>query len=283
MYYNINASVQRASQRLTAFLFLSVFLLTFQSECCADSFERSAEEYRIKGYEEQQKGHFRSALRFYSKALSLGLTNAVVCNDMGILYEQTGDFPRAEEFYSKAITFDRDYLPPYTNLAYFYLSQGDSSKAKTFFHERLKRAPADDPWAQQIRQELYRIDPAYLKRKIQQEARELNEQLVQSARDEFVLQVMRADTHFQRGQKYYEQEDYSAAITEFDRALSLTPDNPKLLKTREKAAYRKKVQDLRERTQSALRHLDLGDTEAAQEEFQEILDTIPEDSIPRPE
>src|SRR3989338_9111911 len=106
-------------RRSTALL-LFISCITFHTYVFADIQEQAAEEYRVLGYAEQQKGNLSEALSYYTKAIELGLNNAVVLNDMGVLYEDINLNARAQEYYLKAIQSDRHYLPPYFNLAYLY-------------------------------------------------------------------------------------------------------------------------------------------------------------------
>jgi tetratricopeptide (TPR) repeat protein len=94
------------------------------------------------------------------------------------------------------------------------------------------------------------------------------------------LQVSRAEKHYQRGQALVGQQKYEEAIEEFDRALTVTPDNPKVLKARMKAQYERDVAEVKKLTEKALEKLNLGEVESAKEEFHRILATFPGESYP---
>ena len=60
------------------------------------------------------------------------MENAVLLNDMGVLYEEIDFYNRAENHYLKAIQLDNKYLPPYINLAYLYQRLGRAEKAAQY-------------------------------------------------------------------------------------------------------------------------------------------------------
>jgi len=277
MYYSINRKLI-----VTAFLLLAISLTTYHPNIYAEVLFQSAEEYRTQGYEEQQKGHFDKALTNYSKAVSLGLENAKVYNDVGVVYEQLGIPDRAEQFYLKAIKQDKDYLPPYTNLAYLYQSIGNTQKAIFYFQERLERATDGDPWKEKVQQELFKISPEWKNQMIGDQLKKLDEELakkaLREAEEELSLQMSRAENHFQQAQQFLTDGNYEEAVLELDRALVATPHNPKILKAREDAIYQQGVEDIKRRTDNAIRKLDAGDVESAKKEFQQILATIPKES-----
>jgi len=270
---------RKTHHRLAVILFLFISIVHFCHTGHAELIEQNAESYRLKGYEEQQAGHFSRALKNYTKALTLGLKTAVIYNDIGVVYEQLGISDKAEEFYLKSIAVNADYLPPYTNLAYFYLAQGDTARAVTFFQERLDRGQEDDPWQEKVSAELYKISPDYRYRKLRRDAQTLNQELIQKARDEFSLQIMRAEKHYQRGHELMGEQDFAGAMDEFDKALALTPENPRIFKARELAQYEKDILDVKRRVMMAMEKLEAGELESAKEEFQKVLTIIPNEPI----
>lgn len=264
-----------AHHRLTSFVLLSLIYLITLRPCWAGVGEKTAEDYRIKGYEEQNKGNLDAALTYYSKAISLGLNDSAIYNDIAIVYEQMGRLAKAEEFYLKALRNDPEYLPVYTNLAYFYQSQGDKHKAKNYFKVRLEKSRDDDPWKETIRQELNKLDPDFEKLEAQRKKRELEEQKRRKEQEEFTLQVERAENHYARGQQFLNEKRFIEAAEEFDNALSLTPGNPKVIKAHRLALHELAIEGIKEQTRAALEKLEAGDLPAAQKDFQNILTQIP--------
>jgi len=265
-----------------AFFTLLIFIsfITFQNIVSAgEGALKIALEYRDKGYAEHQKGNLNEALTYYSKALSLGLETPVLLNDLGILYEEIGITGRAESYYLRAIQIDESYLPSYLNLAYLYLQSGSPDKAKKYFLLRFEKGQADDLWAKKALEELLRIDPSYKIKAVQLEAKKLNEEVVQQARKEFYERIRKANEHFLQGQALANRGEYLTAIQEFDRALTLTPQNPKVLKARKKAVLELTKKNVKERSEQAIKMLEEGDSNSAKYEIQKMLTTIPNESV----
>ena len=79
-------------------LLIFISCIAFHTIVFADITQQTAEEYRALGYAEQQEGNLNEALSYYTKAISLGLQNSVILNDMGVLYEEIDLYPRAERY-----------------------------------------------------------------------------------------------------------------------------------------------------------------------------------------
>ena len=270
-------------QRFTVLLFFfgGVFF-ALNSQVYASALPPQADYYRSQGLTQQEKGNYQDALNLYLKALTLEPENSELYNDIGIVYEQLGYPSRAEQYYLRILKNDRDYLPAYSNLAYLYLGQNQIEKAQQFFLERLNRAPENDPWRVKIRKELYRIDPSFKKTAIDRELEGMSLQLAQEAdrkaKEEFTVAVERAEMHFNRGQQFLMAKNYVQAVCEFDHALRLTPDNPKVLKAKQRAQYEERIDEVKQRISTATERLNTGEVDSAKEEFQHILSIIPDDA-----
>jgi len=245
----------------------------------SDELKSLAEQFRSNAYQNQQKGNFKGALELYAKALEVNPNSAVILNDLGVLYEQLGIFDRSESYYLDALKAEADYLPPYMNLAYLYWGQGNIAQAVDYFEERYHRGHANDPWTQKAKKELFKIDPNYQKRVIDQELGRLHEELVEKAQEEFYQQIIRADGHHQKGMDYFNQEDYRNAIKEFNRALKLTPNNPKVIRAKENAFIKKLSVKIQGKSDEAIKMLNSGEKESAKEEFRKILSIISDESL----
>ena len=266
---------KRVALKLITLLF-PISVITFHSFVfAADIKESSAEEYRLKGYEAQQKGDFGEALTNYSKTIALGLDNAIVLNDMGVLHEELGTNDRAEKFYLQAIKRDKDYLPPYINLAYLYQGAGQPEKAYQYFRIRYELGIPGDPWTDKAWQEMVKIHPEDKKLILQRDAQQLNEELVSKAHQEFYNKIKCAHERYQMGLKLASQGKYKEAIEEYNRALVLTPKNSKIMKARDKAALELTKEDVKNHSEQAMKSLNAGDTSSAKQEIQKMLTTIP--------
>lgn len=215
-----------------ALLLFSIFLITFHSNGYADKFlELTAEEYRDQGYALQQKGNLFEALESYTKAIELGLESAVVLNDIGILYEQLGVQAQAERYYLSAVKLDEQYLPAYINLAYLYQKNGHVDRAAKYFKLRYELAGPNDPWAERAKEELLKISPEFKKELLSFEAERLSQEMVEQAHEEFYERILRANEHHKKGEEFLRSHQYRKAFIEFDYALTLTPKNPKVVKS----------------------------------------------------
>ncbi|MCK4882814.1 MAG: tetratricopeptide repeat protein [Candidatus Omnitrophica bacterium] len=275
---SLNRRSKKAFQSIIALLFF-ISCITFHSFASAEVKDKIAEEYRALGYEEQQKGNLNEALSYYTKATSLGLENATLLNDMGVLYEEIDLYGRAEKFYLRAIQSDRDYLPPYNNLAYLYQRLGKPDKAARYFKLRFELGNSMDPWAQKAKDELMKIDPRYREWAMAFEAEALNKQVELRSRREFYQNVKRGQEHYRRGNDLFKDEKYKEAIKEYDHALHLSPKNPKIIDARKQAILEMSKKNIEEQSENAIKRLEAGDTLSARHEIQQMLTTIPNEPI----
>ncbi len=275
---NLNKGSNKAFRSILALLFF-ISCVTFHTIASAGIKENIAEEYRALGYEEQQKGNLNEALSYYTKATSLGMQNAVLLNDMGVLYEEIDRYGRAEQFYLRAIETDRNYLPPYNNLAYFYQRFGKKKKAAKYFKLRYELGNSMDPWARKAKDELVKIDPQYRQWAMAIEANLLNKELEAKALAEFHQRVNRGQEHYRRGNDLFEEKKYKEALSEYDQVLHLSPKNSKAIEARKKTLLEILKINVKEQSEQAIRRLETGDTLSARHEIQKMLTTIPEEPI----
>jgi len=283
MYYHHYTIRERIYYLLTVFAILSIFVLSIHTPSFSDIFEETSEDYRLKGFEEQQKGNLDQALTYYLKAVTLGDGSAKIYNDIGVTYEHLGIDQRAEEFYMKAIRTDPNYLPPYTNLAFLYQKHDQKDRAILFFRERYQLAQKDDPWRARVVQELLRLDPSFREEFLQTVLEEANAELARRRQEDLQLQMMRANNHYQRGLAFLQEKRHEEALNEFEQALILTPNNPKLVQGRERALYAKRIEMIRLRFEDAMDEMETGHLESAKSIFQDILTIIPRKPVAEPE
>lgn len=260
-------------------LHLFISIITFHSVVSAETTQEFAEKYRDEGYAAQQRGKFNDALKYYSKAISLGLESPVVLNDIGILYEQFGLQQRAEGYYLDAIRLDENYLPSYMNIAYLYQSMGENDRAFNYFLKRYNLGDPDDPWTQKAKKELLAVRPDYEKWFIAQEVDRLNKELTQKKREEFIEEVKLSKEHFKRGKKYFKRKQYEKSIAEYNQALRITPKDDKILMARKQAIFELTKENIRKRSDEALLLLESGDPISARNEYRKILTTLPNKQI----
>jgi Flp pilus assembly protein TadD len=262
------------------FLFSIVSLfISFSDVSAADSKQEIAQQYRSQGYQEQQKGNLYEALSYYTKAVSLGMKDPVVLNDIGVIYEHIGLVNKAENFYSQAVVADPSYLPAYSNLGYLYLKTNRRDKAAHHFKKRYELAEAGDPWAEKVKVELLKLRPDLRNWVVAVEARHLEEVVTRKAHDEFYEKLVKADSYFKSGEKHFLAEDYQSAVREFNLALKLTPNNPKIIQMRQKAKLKIMRTQVQEHYDTAMEMLDSGNAYSARNEIQQLLTTIPNEPV----
>ena len=269
----------KSTSSSTAALLLFISCVTFHTLVSADIKENTAEEYRALGYAEQQKGNLNEALSYYAKATSLGLDNAVLLNDMGVLYEEIDFYARAETYYLKSIQSDRNYLPPFNNIAYLYLRLGRKEEAAQYFKKRFERGDLKDPWTQKAKEELLKLEPKYRDWAASLEAEALNQQLEAKSHDEFYQRVEQGQEHYLRGNTFLKEGKHNEALKEYDQALYFSPKNPKIIDARKTAILERAKQSVREQSEYAIKRLEMGDTLSARFEIEKMLTTIPKEPM----
>jgi tetratricopeptide (TPR) repeat protein len=253
----------------------------FLSSAHAATKEQIAEEYRSLGYAEHQKGNLNAALNYYTKAISLGLEKAEVLNDVGILYEQV-DFPnRAEYYYLKAISVDQTYLPAYMNLAYLYKSRGQKEKAVIYFRKRLEMGSLGDPWTDKATEELLALRPDYHDWAMSVKSAWLKDEVVKLRQEEFYNRVKASQEYLKKGEDLKREGKLKEAMEAFNSALTLAPDNPQIMEARRKVSFELAKESIQLHSDQAIRMLDAGDALSAQQEIQEMLTRISENSNTR--
>ena len=78
-----------------------------------------------------------------------------------------------------------------------------------------------------------------------------------------------------RRKKFFEERNYSEAMIEFDRALAITPNNPKIIKAKNQTIFKQMVEQVEEHSNRAMHLLEIGDIESARDEYRMILTIIP--------
>lgn len=228
----------KTNQILVALL-LFISTITFPNYAYAkeNKNELSAEDYRKQGFVEQRSGNLVKALECFEEARSLGLNGADIYNDIGVLYEKLRLDHKAEKYYLAAIDYDNRYLPPYLNLAMLYQKNGFKAEALKYFKLRYEFGDPDDDWTIKAMNEALEIDPSYQERidllaaaKLEQEAKDLQAELVEESRVEFGKILKSADKHYKEGKKLLFEKKYKESDIEFKWALQLTPNNPKVIK-----------------------------------------------------
>jgi len=284
MFYIITTYFKGKTYRFLAssFLIATSFLNIPSSDVSAEvEFGPTAQDYRDIGYQAQQEGNLNRALTFYQKVLGMGEATPWIYNNLGVIYEQLAFADRAELCYLKALELDSAYLPPYTNLAFLYEERGDLPRAISCFRKRIEAASENDEWVPLLVQKLSRLDPTYRSEVVAAQMEETGARIFQLAQEELTLNVARADGHYRQAMTDVAEREFGKAHDEIQKALALTPDNPKLMKAKDQIEHDQRVLDIKTRATRAMEFLEAGDMEAARQEFQEIIPIFPVQPVQR--
>ena len=190
--------------------------------------QQQARLYRAEGFKLQEKSDLDGALVLYQKAAEMDPGYAIVCNDLGIIYEAKGAIERAEESYLRAIQLDKNFLSAYSNLALLYEGKRDLEKAAYFWKKRVELGVPADPWTQKAQQ---RYDDTRLALSIRPQ--EMQERSVVGLAKDIANQKglerkdnkQLAKSNFEKAKVHFERGDEVTALKLAVDAKQLDPTN----------------------------------------------------------
>ncbi|MCF7916453.1 MAG: tetratricopeptide repeat protein [Candidatus Omnitrophica bacterium] len=239
-----------------------------------------AKDYRAEGYKLQSMGELSKALSFYQKAIELYPTYTQAYNDIGVIFESQGQISEAKRYYQKALELNPNFMPAHTNLAFLYEKVGDVKKATEHWKSRYLQGKKGDYWREVARQHLLKLGtyPEIRKEIMEAKAADLSKQLAYQREQKRLEVLEEARLYFRLGEKSFQERDYSGAIEEFKKVLSLDPKDPELKeKTR---TMMKKARDLYLRqsafvnTKDALKYIENNDYLSAAERLKSALTAV---------
>lgn len=86
-------------------------------------------------------GKIDEALSKFMSASVKDPANAVVLNNMGLIYKKKGDVAQAEGLYKKALSLKPDYPEAYNNLGVLKAAAGDTLSASVYLKRAIKSQP----------------------------------------------------------------------------------------------------------------------------------------------
>lgn len=270
--------LKRMKVILIAF-FICLPLLSFQAQS-AEMLADQARQYRSKGYKFQTMGDFKSALSFYQKAVELDPTYAQVYNDIGVIFENRGQLKEAEKYYKKALEIKPDLMSAYTNLAFLSEKKGDIKKATYYWKKRYTQGKKGDYWREVARQHLLKLGtyPEVRKEIMEEKASKLSREVVYQREQKRLEIIEEARLYFRLGEKSFQERDYSGAIEELEKVLSLNPNDQELKEKTRKIM--KKARDLHLKqsaftnTKNALKYIENNDYLSAAERLKNALTAV---------
>jgi tetratricopeptide (TPR) repeat protein len=210
-------------------LFFAVTIL-FQTQLLAESDKEVALEYRNRGYALQQKGEYKQAWFYFTRAVALDPENPDLYNDKGLMEEYLGMKDEAEDSYRKALEVDRKYLPATTNLGMLYARQKQYSLAAQYLKQRVDLGQADDPWtleAQVQLDQIYEMVPSLKMQQVKDQAEVMSREIARAKDDMRRLadknRKIGFETAYENGMTLLKQKRYDEAIQSLEAATVLDP------------------------------------------------------------
>ncbi len=272
-------------------LLVVISVLQFHSDKSFAEPTLPLDELRARGYAKQQEGLFDEALAYYVQAAQLAPNSPSVINDMAVIYEQMGLMDRAEAMYLEALKRDPNYLPPLSSLALIAEKRGDIAQAVELINRRIAAGAPDDPWTIRAQKELQRLldenpdfKKLYLQKQLYQLESKLNQEVEAQKEALEKARVQKAEDYFQTALAKVEQQHFAEAISDFDHALLIFPQNHEYATARRDAIKNLNKQRAQQYYEEALRQYEAGFSDLAKENIRKILplfsEVSPEDAQP---
>jgi len=165
------------------------------------------------GYCYLQLRQFDEAEKYFKWAINLMPSFEQAYNDLGIVYFSQQKFDQAIAQYQKAIEINKDYPEPHINLGNLYRSLKRNEQATQEYESALRIKP-DQPETRQ------RLCALYMERGQYEKAQKVLKPLLQKNA------APSAQNHVMQGNIYQRQGQHAPALAEYEKALSLMPQNP---------------------------------------------------------
>lgn len=133
--------------------------------------------------------------------------------DLAQFYQSSGQFDLAENYFQEAVRHAENRVEPLMNLALFYTRKGEKDKAIATMQNALDKQP-ENPLI------LTGLAQIYLQFNMVDEAQSLVEKVLTVDNDN-------TDALFQQGRVFMAQDDFKAALDNFDKVVSLNQLNAK--------------------------------------------------------
>lgn len=160
----------------------------------ADLEQLTAEWAYQQGLQALNRDAAEDAIRYFQLAITRDVMHLRAYLSLGDVYSMQQNYPVAETYYNKVLKYDPESIPALTALGTIQWKMGNHRDALNIYHEVLKRDPANEFARQQA---------------------------------ESVTQDLFA-AYYEQGVAYKDAGEIEAALTEFQKAQSLAPDNLEL-------------------------------------------------------
>lgn len=170
-------------------------------------------------YEEAKKraseGKTDEAISEFGRALVLHPQYLRVLNELGVLYFRINRLDDAVAAFRQAVSLNARYHPPLLNLALIHYRQGNFGESVILFNRLLEEQPALS--AERVKYAEALIATGQLD--------EAEQQLREALKDTKLGLADRTNAHMRLGLKLGQDERYSAAIAELEKAVALSSDS----------------------------------------------------------
>lgn len=210
-----------------------------QAMAISPALKSNALLFRHIGQIQERQGHDHEALESYSLGLNISPTTLGLLLDRASLYFRLGNDERAITDYTSVLELNEDHTEALFFRAYLYSRKLDYKRARYDYEHLLKLQPAREDVLQGL---------AILNSKDNRprEAMEQVNNLIQ-------LFPTHATNYLIRGGMELDAKRYETALYDFDKAISMEPNNPDYLISRAECyAKMKKIKQARADLQAAL-------------------------------
>ncbi|MGZ3774916.1 MAG: tetratricopeptide repeat protein [Pseudobdellovibrionaceae bacterium] len=188
-------------------------LIAFGCASIGDKDKKKAELYLQMGASQLETGNYPYALRDLLKAEQLDPTNAVVHNNLGLVYFFRERYDLSEKQFQKSIELEPKYSEARNNLARVFIEVGKFSDAEKEIQIVLNDLTYPAPEKAYINMGLIKFN-----QKDYTAARNAFSKVIAAVSDDCI-----ANTYV--GRTYFETADYSRATEALDRAIGFCQKN----------------------------------------------------------
>ena len=218
-------TIVRLRMPRSAINYLPVFLQPLGGEALpkptedVEAFDAKTPQEARTAYEQAKKlaneGKADEAISEFGRALMLHPQYLRAVNELGVLYFRLNRLEDAAAAFRQAVSLNARYHPPLLNLALVRYRQGNFGDAVTLFSRLLEEQPTLS--AERIKYAEALVAAGQVD--------EAEQQLREALKDTKLSLADRTNAHTRLGLKLGQDERYSAAIAELEKAVALSPDS----------------------------------------------------------
>jgi protein O-GlcNAc transferase len=167
--------------------------------------------YYFLGLTYQNRSEFKTAIKYYQKALDINPDIVIVHNNLGVIYLEVGDLKKAGVHLSKALKLEPQNALVVSNIGNLLKTKGEYDRAIDYYKKAIKLNP-------QIPQVYYNLASVYF-------VKGDNDDALQYVKKTLEVYPDYPDALFQLGIIYKELKEHNIAKESFLYYLKLYPDD----------------------------------------------------------